>query len=286
MTRPSAKTAAGRGAAKAVTPARTWRPAEIIAILDEAYGRAPQQASNAPVFELVLTLLSQHTSDRNSGQAMHRLIERFPTWDDVLAAPVEAVEEAIRPGGLAPTKSRRMQELLAEVKSRRPDWDLELLRALPLAEAKAWLTSLPGVGPKTAACVLLFALERPALPVDTHVERVAKRLGLVPPKMPAARAHDALEAMLAPDEVYAFHVDLIQHGRRTCHARGAPRAAGADPPPRDRRADARRWMLEHGSNMEYGTRRPPCTSNCSGFGTARIMCGPRPCCVRRWPTQG
>ena len=199
---------------------RRWSPAELLAILDETYGRAPQQASNAPVFELVLTLLSQHTSDRNSGQAMHRLIERFPTWDAVVEAPVHDVEDAIRAGGLAPTKSKRLQALLAEVKERRPDWDLGFLRALPLEEAKEWLTSLPGVGPKTAACVLLFALERPALPVDTHVERVAKRLGLVPPKMPADRAHAALEAMLEPDQVYAFHVDLIQHGRRTCHARG------------------------------------------------------------------
>ncbi|MSQ30196.1 MAG: endonuclease III [Dehalococcoidia bacterium] len=204
--------------------ASPWTSAELIAILDEVYGRAPQQASHAPVFELVLTLLSQHTSDRNSGQAMHRLIERFPTWDAILAAPLHEVEEAIRPGGLAPTKSKRLQALLAEVRARRPAWDLDFLRTLPLPEAKAWLTSLPGVGPKTAACVLLFALERPALPVDTHVERVAKRLGLVPPKMPPGRAHEALEAVLRPDEVYAFHVDLIQHGRRTCHARG-PRCA-------------------------------------------------------------
>lgn len=199
---------------------RLWSPAELIAILDETYGRAPQQASNAPVFELVLTLLSQHTSDRNSGQAMHRLIERFPTWDAVLEAPVRDVEDAIRPGGLAPTKSKRLQALLAEVKSRVPDWDLQFLRGMPLEAAKAWLTSISGVGPKTAACVLLFALERPALPVDTHVERVSKRLGLVPPKMPADKAHAVLEATLDPDEVYAFHVDLIQHGRRTCHARG------------------------------------------------------------------
>ena len=204
--------------AKRDTP--MWTPAELIAILDEAYGRAPQQASNAPIFELVLTLLSQHTSDRNSGQAMHRLIERFPTWDAVVEAPVSEVEDAIRPGGLAPTKSKRLQALLAEVKSRVPDWDLQFLRGMPLEDAKAWLTSIPGVGPKTAACVLLFALERPALPVDTHVERVSKRLGLVPLKMPADKAHAVLEATLEADEVYAFHVDLIQHGRRTCHARG------------------------------------------------------------------
>jgi endonuclease-3 len=150
---------------------------------------------------------------------MHRLLERFPSWDAVLEGDPSEIEEAIRPGGLAPTKSRRLVELLAEVKERAPDWDLSLLRRLPLEEAKRWLTSLPGVGPKTAACVLLFALGRPALPVDTHVERVAKRLGLVPARTPADRAHALLEEQLAPSQVYAFHVDLIQHGRRTCHAR-------------------------------------------------------------------
>ncbi len=196
-----------------------WSPAELIAILGRTYGRAPAQRSNAPVTELVLTLLSQHTSDHNSGRAMHRLLERFPTWDAVLAADPADIEEAIRPGGLAPTKSKRLLALLTEVQARAPDWDLGILRRLPLEDAKRWLTTLPGVGPKTAACVLLFALGRPALPVDTHVERVSKRLGLVPPKTPADRAHDLLEAQLDPSEVYAFHVDLIQHGRRTCHAR-------------------------------------------------------------------
>ena len=169
--------------------------------------------------ELVLTLLSQHTSDHNSGRAMHRLLEHFPTWEDVIAAPTAEVEEAIRPGGLAPTKAPRLQALLAEVKERAPDFDLRELEEMPLDEAKRWLRSLPGVGPKTAACVLLFALARPALPVDTHVERVARRLGLIPRKASAEKAHDLLEAKLEPDEVYAFHIDLIQHGRRTCRAR-------------------------------------------------------------------
>lgn len=204
---------------RAKTPP-AWTPDEILDLLDEAYGRAPQQTSDDPLFELVLTLLSQHTSDLNSGEAMHRLIGRFPTWDAVLDAPVADVEDAIRPGGLAPTKSKRLVALLAEVRERRPDWDLAFLAELPLEEAKAWLTSLKGVGPKTAACVLLFALGRPALPVDTHVERVSKRLGLVPAKMPADKAHDVLEGMVRPEQVYAFHMDLIQHGRRTCHARG------------------------------------------------------------------
>jgi len=213
-------TATSTSPAPATPDGAGWSATEIINILDEEYGRAPQQTSDDPLFELVLTLLSQHTSDLNSGEAMHRLIERFPDWDAVLDAPVSDVEDAIRPGGLAPTKSRRLHALLAEVRERCPDWDLSRLATMPLDEAKSWLTSLPGVGPKTAACVLLFALGRPALPVDTHVERVSKRLGLVPAKMPADRAHDALEALVGADEVYAFHVDLIQHGRRTCHARG------------------------------------------------------------------
>ena len=203
-----------------MTKSALWAPHEVIEILGAHYGRAPQQTSNDPMVELVLTLLSQHTSDLNSGEAMHRLVEAFPTWEDVLAAPVSAVEDAIRPGGLAPTKSKRLHALLAEVRSRQPDWNLDFLAEMPLAEAKAWLTSINGVGPKTAACVLLFALGRPALPVDTHVERVSKRLGLVPANMPAQKAHDVLEAMVPPEDVYAFHVDLIQHGRRTCHARG------------------------------------------------------------------
>ena len=198
---------------------------ELIAILGEEYGRVDARPSRDPMTELALTLLSQNTSDHNSGRAFHRLLERFPSWDAVIAAPTPEVEEAIRPGGLAPTKAPRLQQLLAEVRERCPDYDLGELSELPLDEAKAWLRSLPGVGPKTAACVLLFALDRPALPVDTHVERVAKRLGLVPPRLSAERAHDALEALLEPAQVYAFHVDLIQHGRRTCHAR-APNCAG------------------------------------------------------------
>lgn len=207
-----------------VRKADYWSAAEIVTVLDGFYHRPPHVPSDDPMTELVLTLLSQHTSDHNSGHAMHRLLARFPDWDAIVDADVGAVEDAIRPGGLAPTKSKRLQALLAEVRERRPDYDLHMLRDLPTAEAKTWLTSLPGVGPKTAACVLLFALNVPALPVDTHVERVAKRLGLIAPKMTAVRAHTALEALVPPQDIYAFHMDLIQHGRRTCHAR-APRCA-------------------------------------------------------------
>ena len=191
----------------------------MLAILDEAYGRPPERPHGDAISELVLALLSQHTSDHNSGRAFHRLIERFPAWEDVIEAPTSAVEDAIRPGGLAPTKAPRIQALLAEVREQAPGYELGFLETMPLEDAKAWLRALPGVGPKTAAIVLLFALGRPALPVDTHVERVAKRLGLAPARMPVVKVHDELEAQLEPDEMYAFHVDLIQHGRRTCHAR-------------------------------------------------------------------
>ena len=203
------------------TPTRQtrWRSSDLIAILDQEYGSVEARPNCDPISELVLTLLSQNTSDHNSGKAFHRLLARFESWDAVIAAPTAEVEDAIRPGGLYRTKAPRMQQLLSEVRDRAPDYALHFLAKLPLDEAKAWLQELPGVGPKTAAIVLLFALGRPALPVDTHVERVAKRLGLIPPQMPVDKAHAALETQIKPDEVYAFHVDLIQHGRRTCHAR-------------------------------------------------------------------
>jgi endonuclease-3 len=134
-------------------------------------------------------------------------------------ANVKDIEAAIQPGGLAPTKAPRLQALLHEVSARtKATFDLSLLREMPLKDARDWLRSLPGVGPKTAACVLLFALGRPALPVDTHVHRVAKRLGLVPEKCTAEQAHELLEPMLTPTQVYPFHIQLIKHGRRTCHA--------------------------------------------------------------------
>ncbi len=168
--------------------------------------------------ELVLTILSQNTSDANSGRAFMRLLARFPTWEDVMLAPEEALAEAIAVGGLANRKAPTIKAALAQVLRRRGSFDLGFLKELPVPEAKAWLRSLPGVGPKTAACVLMFALGRPALPVDTHVHRVARRLGLTPAGVSPEKAHDILEALLAPDEVYPFHVLLIKHGRRLCRA--------------------------------------------------------------------
>ena len=179
----------------------------------------PWRPHQDPVGELVLTLLSQNTSDHNSGRAFQRLVATFDGWDDIIAAPVGAVEEAIRIGGLARTKAPRMQALLQALRERLGEgWDASRLRTMPMPEAKAWLTSLPGIGPKTAACVMLFSLGRPALPVDTHVHRVSQRLGLIGPRVNAVAAHAALEAQMPAALYYPYHVAVIRHGRRVCKA--------------------------------------------------------------------
>jgi len=171
------------------------------------------------VSELVLTILSQNTADTNSFRAFTALRERYATWDDVLTAPTDELEDVIRPGGLAPTKSKRIQHVLAEVHSATGGtWDLSFLGTMPLAEAREWLIALPGIGRKTASIILLFGFGRPAMPVDTHVHRVTTRLGMLPPRTPLPRAHDLLEEALEPDEMYPFHVETIRHGRDTCRA--------------------------------------------------------------------
>jgi endonuclease-3 len=171
------------------------------------------------VSELVLTILSQNTADTNSFRAFTALRARYASWSEVLVAPTDELEEVLRPGGLAPTKSRRIQAVLAEVlDATHGSWDLSFLGEWPLEDARQWLIELPGIGRKTAAIMLLFGFGRPALPVDTHVHRVALRLGLIPPRTDVERAHDLLEAALRPDEMYPFHVELIRHGRDTCRA--------------------------------------------------------------------
>ena len=186
------------------------------------YGRPALRPHHAPVDELVLTVLSQNTNDRNRDVAYFRLRERFPSWDAVREAPVEEIEDAIRPGGLAPTKSVRIKQILEAI----GEDDLSWLADAPLHEARAHLCALPGVGRKTAACVLLFSFGRPDVPVDTHVYRVGGRLGLWPEKAPLDKAHDELARLCGDDGEFAYetHVLLIRHGRRTCVAR-APRCA-------------------------------------------------------------
>jgi endonuclease III len=172
-----------------------------------------------PVSELVLTILSQNTADINSFRAFTALRARYMSWDEVLQAATDEVVDVIRPGGLAPTKAPRIQHVLTEVHAAtNGSWDLSFLGSQPLAEARGWLVSLTGIGRKTASIILLFGFGRPAVPVDTHVHRVATRLGMLPPRTPLDRAHDLLEEVLRPEEMYPFHVELIRHGRDTCRA--------------------------------------------------------------------
>lgn len=186
--------------------------------LNESYGPRERYSVRDPLDELILTILSQNTSDRNSGRAWRSLQSRYHAWEEVLAADTSELYEAIKSAGLGNIKAPRIQSVLQEILDRRGSFDLHFLRDLPMAEAKRWLTSLPGIGPKTAACVLCFACDMPALPVDTHVHRVAQRLGLIGPKVGADAAHDLLEQAVPPDAVYAFHVNMILHGRQICHA--------------------------------------------------------------------
>jgi endonuclease-3 len=184
--------------------------------LRHEYGRPVLRAHGAPIDELVLTVLSQNTNDRNRDVAYGRLRERFPSWAAVREAPLDELEEALRPGGLAPTKAVRIQRILEEI----GDDDLAWLADAPVEEGRDYLCSLPGVGRKTAACVLLFAMGRHDVPVDTHVYRVGGRLGLFRPRASFDEAHDELLRLTVDaDDAYEAHVLLIRHGRRTCSAR-------------------------------------------------------------------
>ncbi len=192
---------------------------EMLDSLGALYGEPVHAPSGDPLAELILTVLSQNTADTNSGRAFIQMMRRYRSWAAIADAPPDELIATIQNGGLAQQKGPRIQAILRAVHERSPAWDLGFLSELPFDEARAWLRSLPGVGPKTAACVLLFALGLPALPVDTHVERVAKRLGLIEAKLTAEQAHVALEALVPAELYYRFHMLLIKHGRRTCAAR-------------------------------------------------------------------
>ena len=186
----------------------------------EAYGEPRWRKVLPPLDQLVNTILSQNTNDVNRDRAFKRLCQRFPSWNQVRDASVEEVVDAIRPAGLANQKGPRIQKALRRITEERGELSLDFLADLPLEDARSWLLSFHGVGPKTAAIVLLFSLGRPAFPVDTHVHRVSQRLGLIGERTSAEKAHQLLEAQLPPQWFYAFHVNVIRHGRRVCHARG------------------------------------------------------------------
>lgn len=197
-------------------------PLDIVKIhqqLRDLYGDPPKRSDGDPLAALVNTILSQNTNDRNRDIAFAALRARFPTWEGVRDAPTDAIIAAIRPAGLAPTKGPNIQAALRQITAERGELSLAFLETLPLEEARQWLMKLNGVGPKTAAIVLLFALGRPAFPVDTHIHRVTRRLGLVPQDTSREKAHTLLEALVPPELYWTLHLNLIEHGRQTCHAR-------------------------------------------------------------------
>jgi len=198
---------------------RSSRSLTIHSRLADLYGEHPDRPSLDPVAELVSTILSQNTNDRNRDRAFDQLRTRFPAWEAVRDAPVVQVAEAIRTAGLAQTKAPRIQAALRRISAEQGAIRLDFLATMELEEARAWLTSLDGIGPKTAAIVLLFAFGRPAFPVDTHIHRVTRRLGLIPQSASREKAHHLLEALVPAATYYAFHLNLIRHGRETCHPR-------------------------------------------------------------------
>jgi endonuclease III len=203
-----------------VSQAKSWRrppKRRVRAIRDrlrQMYGRPRNRPHGDPIAELVRTVLSQNTNDRNRDVAYERLRERFPSWEAVRDAPSDEVIEAIRPGGLALQKGPRIQEILRRLGDGEPD--LDWLSDAPRADALAYLTDLPGVGRKTAACVLIFAFGRPEIPVDTHVYRVGGRLGLFRENARFEEAHDEMLAIIDPEDAYELHMNLIRHGRELC----------------------------------------------------------------------
>jgi len=202
----------------------TWKrpaPKRIRAVRDRlrlVYGIPGWGAHGHSIAELILTVLSQSTNDRNRDVAYLRLRERFETWEEVRDAPVDELEEAIRPGGISKVKSARIKSILQAIEPR-GSISLEGLADMTVPEAQDYLTALPGVGRKTAACVLLFALGMRDVPVDTHVSRVGTRLGLFRPKAPFEEMHDEMLAITPQGQELEFHINLLRHGRRTCHAR-------------------------------------------------------------------
>ncbi len=257
--------------ARRMTRTRPDLVAFVIATLSDAYGRPVRDPRLDPVSELVLTILSQNTADVNSERAFAALRTAYPSdgpvrihrvsapdgterppegwgglgldpgsapdWDAVEHAPLPELVEVIRPGGLALQKAPRIQAALHAIRERSGGYDLEFLAAMAPPAARDWLTAIPGVGRKTASIVLLFCFGMPLMPVDTHVERVSRRIGLMPPKAGPDEQHELYARLLDPADVHAAHVLLIQHGRRTCDARRpacarcpiAPRCRFLDP---------------------------------------------------------
>ena len=188
---------------------------EICKILIREYGDEVSERRLPPIDELVMTILSQHTNDVNMLRAFENLKETYSTWDEVLAAPQDELAASIRSSGMYNLKAKRIQATLREIQDRVGRLDLSLLETMEIPQAKEWLTSLHGVGPKTAAIVLLFSFGLPVLPVDTHVWRVTKRLGIIDKKVSREKAHDLLEEILPRDCISSLNKNLVHHGRES-----------------------------------------------------------------------
>ncbi len=193
----------------------------------ETYGEPKNEPDNDPLGGLIATILSQHTSDINSGRAYQQLVTAFPTWEAVRDAATDKIAEAIKCGGLANIKSVRIQDVLQTLTEQQQaqgdtktlaEYLSEELAKRTTEEAWSYLRTLPGVGPKTAACVLMFNLDRPSFPIDTHVGRTLRRLGIIGPNVSIEAAHTLIGKVIPPQWVYPLHVNLITHGRQTCHA--------------------------------------------------------------------
>jgi len=187
-------------------------------VLVRKYGKTVSERKLPPIDELVMTILSQHTSDTNMFKAFDSLMKKYTSWEQVLEAPQDELAQVIRSSGMFNLKAKRIQSALREINKRVGKLDLALLEDMPLEEAKTWLTSLHGVGPKTAAIVLLFSFGRPTLPVDTHVWRVTKRIGIIGQNVSRERAHELLEQVVPKDCIHSLNNNLVRHGREICKA--------------------------------------------------------------------
>jgi endonuclease-3 len=192
---------------------------KIALLLEKQYGIPRRKSPGDPLDILVGTILSQNTHDQNRDKAYRRLKARFPRWEDVLEAKTRSIVSAIRPGGLAEQKARRIHEILRWIKKRERRISLAFLKKMDFEEIKKTIGPLRGIGPKTLHCLLLFGLGREAFPVDTHILRVGKRLGFIPERMGAEKAHPWIAPLLPKEKSLSLHLNLIRFGRSVCKAR-------------------------------------------------------------------
>jgi endonuclease-3 len=192
---------------------------EVIEFLEQEYGPVERRTDSDPIDVLIETMLSQNTSDANSGKAFASLKASFDSWESVSSAPVEDIARVIKRGGLYRIKAARIKQVLKQIAKEQGHISIDSLAAMNMTKAEDYLMRLPGVGHKTARCVLLFSFGKPSLPVDTHIFRVAKRLGLISRGTTIEKAPGLLQKRIPPSKVYQFHIHMIEHGRRVCHAR-------------------------------------------------------------------